>query len=295
MWGPCRNHMKTMWKPHENHVGDMCKPCANHLETTWKPCGIHMKTTWGSSVLVIPNPKTKPGLPAEIWLACQHMVIKECHLQGGNCLLHKCIFSPAWFACFCLNSCKSCQYLLNSCTWDGWMDAMDRIGWMGWKPCGNHIETMWGPCGNHIKTMWGTCADHVQTMCKPFGNHMKTMSGPCGNHMKKCWGHVQTMHNPDGNHMEILWGGSVLVVPNPKSQDQTRASRWIPRHVQTMCNHVHSTWNHVGAMWKPHANHVGEKPGGDMSDHVQTMWKPHENHGAMWKPHEKHCGGHGQA
>ena len=209
MWKPHENHVGPMWKPHENHVGDMCKPCANHVQTIWKPHKNHVETTWkpcGGSVSwwsQIPNPKTKPGLPDEIWLACQYMVIKECHLQGGHCLLHKCIFSPAWFACFCLNSCKSCQYLLSSCTWDGWMDAMDRIGWMGWKPCGNHIETMWGPCGNHIKTMWGTCADHVQTMCKPFGNHMKTMSGPCGNHMKTMWGtcanHAQSIWKPHEN------------------------------------------------------------------------------------------------
>ena len=118
MWGPCGNHMKTMWgtcanhvqtmcKPFGNHMkamwgtcgnhmrtmwGDMCKPCANHVQTMCKPCRNHMKTMWEGSVLVVPNPKpkTKPGLPGEIWLACQHMVIKECHLQGGQYLLHKC-------------------------------------------------------------------------------------------------------------------------------------------------------------------------------------------------------------
>ena len=198
MWGTCASHVQTIW----------------NVETTWKPCG--GSVSWWSQ---IPNPKTKPGLPDEIWLACQYVVIKECHLQGGHCLWHKCIFSPAWFACFCLNSCKSCQYLLSSYTWDGWMDAMDRIGWMGWKPCGNHIETMWGPCGNHIKTMWGTCADHVQTMCKPFGNHMKTMSGPCGNHMKTMWGTCANQPH------ENLVGRQCPSGPNPKSQDQTRTSR----------------------------------------------------------------------
>ena len=131
------------------------------------------------------------------------------------------------------------------------------------QDCANHVQTIWKPHKKPVGAMWKPhkkhCGGYGQACEKPYE---KTMCKPCANHLENTW-------KPSGGH------------------------------VQTMCkpcaNHVHSTWNHVGAMWKPHANHVGEKPGGDMSDHVQTMWKPHENHGAMWKPHEKHCGGHGQA
>ena len=33
---------------------------------------------------------------------------------------------------------------------------------------------------------------------------------------------MKTMWGPCGNHMKTMWGGSVLVVPNPKSQDQNQ-------------------------------------------------------------------------
>ena len=84
MWETCANHVQTTWKPCGGHVQTMCKPCANHVETTWKPCG-EAVSCWSQ----IPNPKTKPGLPGEIWQACQHMVIKECRLQGEQYLLLK--------------------------------------------------------------------------------------------------------------------------------------------------------------------------------------------------------------
>ena len=246
MWKPHENHVGPMWKPHENHVGDMCKPCANHVQTIWKPHENHVETTWkpcGGSVSCwsqIPNPKTKPGLPDEIWLACQYVVIKECHLQGGHCLLHKCTFSPAWFACFCLNSCKSCQYLLSSCTWDGWMDAMDRIDWMETtlKPCGAHVETTWKPCGGHVQTMGKPCANHLETRWK----HVETTWKPCG-------GHVQTMCKRCGSHVETTWkpcGEAVSwwsQIPNPKTKPG------LPDEIGQACQHMvikecHLQWGH---------------------------------------------------
>ena len=131
------------------------------------------------------------------------------------------------------------------------------------------------------------CANYVQSICKPCAIHVQTMCKPCANH-------VRTMHNPYGNRMKIMWGGSVLVVPNPKSEDQTRASRWnlagLPthghqrmslaeRHYLLLKYIIHLQDLHVQTMWKPHENHLG------------PMWKPHENHvGDMCKPHENHVG-----
>ena len=201
MWGTCANHMKTMWgqlqtmckpcaKPHENHVGAMCKPCANHVQTMCKPCepcAIHLgAVSWWSQ---IPNPKTKPGLPDEIWLAYQHMVIKECHLQGGHYLLLK--------------------YIIH---------LQDLHVQTMWKPHENHVGDMCKPHENHV----GTIANHVQTMCKttwkPCWGHVQTMCKPCANH-------VQTMCKPCAIHVgAVSWWSQI---PNPKTKPGLPDEIWL--------------------------------------------------------------------
>ena len=132
------------------------------------------------------------------------MVIKECHLQGGHYLLLK--------------------YIIH---------LQDL-----------HVQTMWKPHENHLGPMWKPHENHVGDMCKPHGNHVGTIANHvqtmCKTTWKPCWGHVQTMCKPCANHVQTVrtmrnsCRGSVLVVPNPKSQDQTRASRWnlagLPTH-----------------------------------------------------------------
>ena len=207
-WKPCGGHVQTMYKPHENHVGDMCKPCANHVQTMCKSCANHVQSIWKPHENHVG--RQCPGGPKSQKSQDETRAAK---LNLASLPTHGTIFvieihnTPAGFACFAQTHVSASICLVHipinvlGSGMDGWI-AMGGMDWM------DGMETIWKPHDNHVGDMCKLCAIHVQTMCEP-----------CAIHMETTW---------------ESYGGSVLVVPNPKSQDQTRASRWnlagLPRH-----------------------------------------------------------------
>ena len=146
IWKPHENHMErqcpggpksqdqtraSMWKPHENHGRDMFKPCANHMKNHVGTCANHMPTIWKPHENHVG--RQCPGGPksqTEIWLAYQHMVIKECNLQGRII----CYISVFYICMICRFLLKliyilpvSAWFMYQLTSWDGWMDAMDGM------------------------------------------------------------------------------------------------------------------------------------------------------------------------
>ena len=125
IWKPHENHVGDMWKPHENHVGDMCKPCANHMKTMWGTCANHVQTMWkphenhvGRQCPAGPKsqiPRPNQGFQMKFGRLANTWSSKNATCRG-TLFVTEMYFSSAWFAFFCLKSCKSCQYLLSSCT-----------------------------------------------------------------------------------------------------------------------------------------------------------------------------------